>query len=98
MKFNESAGLLGFIDTNVVHKHSLWENGGWVRRAGPNAADGDVENDVKRMVENPFHPGGKPRRRERRIKLLINKEAKDSWFPFDRKHMEVVVEVYTAGK
>src|SRR6266481_5859841 len=96
MKFNESAGLMRFVDSNVVHEHGFRENGRRVRRAWPIATDRNVQDDIKRMVENPFHPGGKPRRRERRIKLSIDKEADDSWFPFDREHMEVVEEVDTA--
>src|SRR5579859_1051715 len=98
MKFSESAGILRLVDSNEVHQHGFREGGGRVRWARPLATDGNVQDDIKRMVENPFHPGGKPGRRERRIQLSIDKEANDSWFPFDCENVEAVGEVDTAGE
>src|ERR1700758_3325803 len=97
MKFNELPGLMRFVDADVVHEHGFRKKGVWVWRTGPNAAWREVQDEKEWMIDNPFHPGGKPRRRERRIKFLVNEESNDSRFPFDREHVEVVEEVDPAG-
>src|SRR5215510_11964286 len=44
---------LFLVDANVIDDHALWEDGGLVGVTGPLAADGDVEDDEKGMVEGP---------------------------------------------
>ena len=44
--------LLG-VDADVIDEHLLGELRGAVGRTGPGAADGDVQNDEERMIEDP---------------------------------------------
>src|SRR6267143_992593 len=76
-RFLRSGGikLLLSIDADVVDEHLLWENGGVVRRAGPRAANGDVEDNEEGVIENPGAAGGPLRRVECGVESGVDVKA-----------------------
>ena len=86
------------INADVVDEHALRKLGGRVGAAGPIAADSEIENNEKRMVENPLAARGPLRGVEGGVEIRINVKADDVWFPLDGIKMEVVREALAGGQ
>src|SRR6202165_45232 len=99
-RFLRSGGirLLLSIDADVVDKHLLWENGGVVRRAGPRAANGDVEDNEEGVIENPGAAGGPLRRVECGVESGVDVKADCARFPFGRVDVKVIGKFLAGGQ
>ena len=84
--------LLARVHPYVVDQHALWENSGIGRVAWQNAPDSEIHQNKKRMIVHPTFPRWEIRWRPGCIKLVVDKEAHDSGFPFDRKNVEPIAE------
>jgi len=83
---------LARVHAYVVHQHALRENGGIGRVARQNTADSEIQQNKKRMIVHPTFPRWEIRWRPGCIKLVVDKEAHDSRFPFNRKNMKPIAE------
>src|SRR5208282_455347 len=86
------------INADVINEHALREFGGGVGAAGPIASDGDVENNEKWMVENPFAAGGPVRRVEGGVEAGVHVETDGIRVPLDGVEMKAVGEVLAVGQ
>src|SRR5437667_10213673 len=91
MTWRKSLRALG-VDAHIVHEHGLREYGYSVGRAGPVAADGEVQDDEKGMIESPFLSGGPLVGRERSVERRIHVEADGGGLPLHRVKMKIVGE------
>src|SRR5260370_456279 len=82
--------FLAFGHADVIHQHALREHSRGIRRARPIAADGDIQNNKKGMVEHPGAARRPLRAGKRRVQVRIKIETHDTWFPLRGIKMKIV--------
>src|SRR2546422_10950993 len=97
MTWRKSLRALG-VDAHIVHEHGLRENRCSVGRAGPVAADSEVQDNEERMIENPFLSGGPLVGRERSVERRIHVEADGGGLPLHGVKMKIVGEALAGGQ
>src|SRR6202171_2282030 len=90
--------LLLSINADVVDEHLLWENGGVVGRAGPRAANGDVEDNEEGGIETPGAAGGPLRRVEYGVESGGDVKAEGARLPFGRVEVKVIGKFLAGGQ
>ena len=85
------------VHSDVVHPHLLREFGRGIRCSWPIAAYCQIQDDVKRMIENPFLSSGQLCRNKSRVEILVRIEAHHVRLPLDREHVEIVRELRPTG-
>src|SRR5258708_2731938 len=82
--------LLLRIRVNVIDEHLLWKLGGSVWLARPASADRNVQNNEKRMIEDPL-AGCRPLRLgEGGVIVGIDVEPRDARLPLDCVNVKIV--------
>ena len=92
-----SALLLG-VNADIVDEHLLRKNRGGVGRSGPIAANGDVQEDEKRMIEAPSTASGPLGLRKRSVEIRVNVEANGAGFPLNSIKMKIVGKILAGRK
>src|SRR5712692_8955281 len=80
------------IHSHVIDQHSLWEDRSFIRVSGPIPADGEVEENEKRLIEDPRLSRQKICWSSRLIKNPIAVKAHDVRLPLDRERMKRIGE------
>src|SRR6267154_1743019 len=86
------------VDADVIHDHSLGEDGGVIRGAGPIAADGEVEDEEERMIKRPCSASGPLGLRERGVETRVDVEAYRAGLPLGSVKMKGIGEILSGGK
>src|SRR5690349_2292033 len=82
----ESLWLL--IDPYIIHVQELWQHSGFIGIARPATADRQIEDDEKRVVEDPLI--GDVSRGDLEIFLIVKIPADLVFLPLDGKHMKII--------
>src|SRR6202040_2238803 len=97
---NFSPLTLGTVDADVVDEHGLGKPGCGVGRAGPVAADRDIQDQKERMVEDPGTrgggSGGDGTGAEGGVERFVHVKAHDIRLPFDGVKVKGGREVFSS--
>src|SRR6266567_3324779 len=81
------------VDADVIDEHLLGKNCRAVRRAGPIAAHGNIQNNKERMIKHPGPAGGPLGLRESSVQIRVYVKAHYAGLPLDGVEMKIIGEV-----